>query len=137
MEKKRHLDGTGKGEFIYDYKYDTLMFKIKERDYKMSIELQNFVLDIDKERFITGIRIFDASKVFGINKYILKNIVQGEFKTSVDNNIITVTLKFVGKRRNKIIPMITEKENFTQQITKQIDPKYNLADSDVTYSIEA
>src|SRR3989338_1676025 len=41
MEK--HLDGTGKGEFLYDYNNDILMFKIKDRDYKNSVEFQNFV----------------------------------------------------------------------------------------------
>ena len=35
---EKHLDGTGKGEFLYDFKNDILMFKIKDRYYKNSVE---------------------------------------------------------------------------------------------------
>ena len=48
---EKHLDGTGKGEFLYDFTNDILMFKVKERDYKISAEFQNFVADIDTEAF--------------------------------------------------------------------------------------
>ena len=61
--KERHLNAIGKGQLLYDSKHDILTFKIKDRDYKMSVEFQNFTIDIDTENFVTGIRIFDASKV--------------------------------------------------------------------------
>ena len=125
MKKKKI---TGKGEFIYDYKYDTLTFKMKDRNYKRSIEIQNFAIDIDDKNLITGIRVFDASKVFGVDKYVLKNIVQGEFKADVEKKIVTITLKFVGMQRNKIIPLLTQKQNFMHQITT---PVKNMADSTV------
>ena len=114
----------GKGEFIYDYNYDILTFKIKDRNYKKSIEIQNFAVDIDDQDFVTGIRVFDASKVFGIDKYVLKNLVHGEFKASVEKNIMTITIRFVGVQRNKLI--FTKKENFVHQITAPIK---NVADS--------
>ncbi len=37
----------------------------------MSIELQNFAIYIDKEDFVTDIRISDVSKVFGLKKNAL------------------------------------------------------------------
>ena len=64
----RHLDGTGKGEAKYDYSNDILLLKIKDRDYKKSIELDNLVVDFDSEDFIYGMRIFDASKVLELPK---------------------------------------------------------------------
>ena len=70
MNKERHLNAPGKGEFLYDYKHDILTFKIRDRDYKMSVELQNFAIDIDTENFVTGIRIFDpltGKKLASIN----------------------------------------------------------------------
>ena len=130
--EERHLDAPGKGELIYDYKYDTLTFKIKDRNYKMSIEAQNFVIDIDEENFVTGIRIFDATKVSGINRFVFKNLIHGEFKASIKDNVINVFFKFVGKMRNKIIPIFSEKENFTQQLTTTISPDHPIADSEVT-----
>lgn len=133
--KKKHLNA--KGEVIYDYRDDILNFKVKNRDYKRSIEFQNFVADIDVEGFITGVRILDASKVFGIDKYVLKNIVHCDFSASIDNNVITIVMKFVGKRRNRIIPLLSKEENFTQQITTPLGARTRLADSYVKCSIEA
>jgi hypothetical protein len=128
MATNRHLDGKGKGEFFYDFKYDTLMFKIKDRDYKISLEFQNFVIDIDTENFVTGIRIFDASKVSGVSKVILRNLIQGNFNASIKDNIITVRFTFVGKRRNKVAPL----SQFTQQFSASASPQYNLQDSTVS-----
>ncbi len=123
---EKHLDGTGRSEFLYDFNNDILMFKVKDRDYKDSVEFQNFVADIDMEGFVTGIRVFDASKVFGINKYTLKHISKWGFKTSVESGMITVRLTFVGQVRNKEVPV----ENFTQQLTTTLKG-YNLNDSSV------
>lgn len=109
---------------MYDFKEDILLFKIRERNYKKSVELQNFVADIDEEGFVTGVRVFDASKVFGMGKYALKNITYMEFTSHVENNVITITCKFVSKVRNKAVP-----EQFRQQLT-QTAPM-NLADSSI------
>lgn len=127
---EKHLDGTGKGEFLYDFNNDILMFKIKDRDYKISAEFQNFVADIDTEGFVTGIRVFDASKVFEIDKYTLKHIVRWGFKTKVESGMITVRLTFVGQVRNKEVPI----ENFTQQLTTALNG-YKLTDSSVECAI--
>jgi len=83
MNQEKHLNAIGKGECVYDYKYDTLTFRIKDRDYKNSVEFQNFVIDIDTENFVTGIRILDVSKVTGMNKILFKNIINSEFRASI------------------------------------------------------
>ena len=126
----KHLDGTGKGEFSYDFNNDILMFKIKDRDYKISAEFQNFVADIDTEGFVTGIRVFDASKVFGVDKYTLKSIVKWRFETFVEKGMITIRLSFAGQLRNKEVPV----ENFTQQLTSSLNG-YNLTDSSVKCAV--
>lgn len=132
MNKERHLNASGKGEFLFDYKHDMLTFRIRDRDYKMSVEFQNFVIDIDTENFVTGIRIFDVSKVSGLKKLIFNNLVHGEFKASIKNNIISVRLNFVGKLRNKIIPIFSSEKNFTQQISAPVSSKHPMQDSVVT-----
>jgi len=129
MAEKR-LDGTGKSEFVYDFRNDILMFKVREREYKTSVELQNFVADIDIEGFVTGIRIFDASKVFGVDKYTLKHIGKWGFKTSVESGMITIRLTFIGEVRNKEVPI----ENFTQQLTTSLNG-YQLQDSSVECTV--
>ncbi len=130
---ERHLEG--KGEFLYDYNYDVLTFKMKNRNYKNSFEFQNFVADIDDKSFITGIRIFDASNIFGVNKFVLKNIAGGQFKSRIENNVVTIVFKFVSKVRNQLFPLFSKQENFTQQITQLAPVK--MADSLVEAPIVA
>src|SRR3989344_4233543 len=93
----------GKGEANYDYKYDILFFKAAEREYVKSIELENIVLDIDKEGFIVGIQILEASKFLCIDKKMLLKIPRWIFETKVDHGKIEVRLLFKMMLRNKII----------------------------------
>jgi uncharacterized protein YuzE len=107
--KRRHLEG--KGEFDYDYLDDILFFKVKDREYSRSIEMDRFTLDIDEENFIVGIQIFDASEFFGIRKEILRNVSKWQFQASMDNNRLEFRLMFQAVFRNKIIeprPIIIE-----------------------------
>lgn len=131
MNQDKTLNAIGKGECVYDYRYDTLTFRIRDRNYKHSFEFQNFVIDIDKENYVTGIRIFDISRVSGMNKIIFRNIVSSEFRASIKDNVITVVFKFAGKIRNKVIPLFSEKQNFTQQITVPGNPRHPLRNSEV------
>ena len=93
----------GKGEVDYDYKQDILFFKTKNREYKKSVELDNVVLDVDKEGFITGIQIFEASKFLDLSKNVLMKIPKWEFRASVEDGIIEIRLIFQVKVRNRII----------------------------------
>ena len=113
MKPKRYLNAKGKGEFSYDYRNDILLFKMKNRDYLKSIDFDNFTIDIDSKGFITGIRIFDASKVFGLTKLALLNIKNFEFNAHAEDKIITIQLKFTSVLRNK--PVIKGSENFVRE----------------------
>jgi len=99
--KGRHLEG--KGEMDYDYVNDILFFKIKDRDYDFSLEFQNMVIDVDKEKFIVGIQIFDVSKFLGIKKEYLRQIPKWQFRSKIENNVIEVRLFYQINIRNKII----------------------------------
>ncbi|HIG92696.1 TPA: DUF2283 domain-containing protein [Candidatus Woesearchaeota archaeon] len=101
--KTKHLDAKGKGEMDYDYTEDTLFFKVKERDYDHSIELEDVVLDIDKEGYITGIQIFGASKMFNVDKDTLRNVQKWEFTVRTEGKIIFIQLIFEMLRRNQIV----------------------------------
>lgn len=120
-----------KGEFLYDHQYDILTFKLKDRNYKMSIEFQDFVIDIDDKGFIIGIRIFDASRVSGLSKIALRNMKHGEFNASIQDNIVTVRFKFVAVLRNRIMPLFKETERFTQQFTAPLGKNQRMEDSEV------
>lgn len=97
----KHLDARGKGEIIYDYANDILTARAKDRDYLKSIDMENASIDIDREGFMTGLRIFDASKLFGIPKITLKQIKHFQLDARTEANIIRIDLKFVCVQRNK------------------------------------
>jgi len=115
----RHLDGTGKGEAKYDYSNDILILKIKGRDYKKSIELDNLVVDFDSEDFIYGLRIFDASKILEIPKESLRNIQKFDFKAMVENNIVSIKLLFVATLRNK--ELVRQGQDIVREAETQIE----------------
>ena len=70
----RHLEAAG--EWDYDFKYDILFFKVKDRKYLKSIETDNFVLDLDSENFLTGVQILEASKFLEMdNNFLIWKII--------------------------------------------------------------
>jgi len=99
--KGLHLEG--KGEMDYDYVNDILFFKVEDREYDFSLEFQNMVIDIDKEKFIVGIQIFDASEFLRINKTNLRKIPKWQFKARIDHGVIEIRLFYQINIRNKII----------------------------------
>jgi len=125
--ESKHLED--KGESDYDYKNDILFFKIRNREYVKSIDFEDFVVDVDKEGFITGIQIFDASKIFRLDKTYLREVRGWKFNAKVENNIITIQLMFEVIKRNKVI--IERGENLVRESTSP------LVDSEVLCRIEA
>ena len=109
----RHLAAEGKGEYTYDYLNDILLFKIKNRDYLKSLDFDNLIVDIDKEGFITGMRIFDASEIFNIPKLALKNIKFFKFNARVEDKKVTIQLEFIPILRNK--PLIKQGQNLIRE----------------------
>jgi len=118
MEKEKIIKKSiqGKGEADYDFKHDILFFKTKDRKYAKSIELlDNIVVDVDKEGFLVGIQIFDASEFLNLDKKELLSIPKWSFNANVyDGNKIDIRLIFRIKVRNKIIeknPIIAQQIN--------------------------
>ena len=99
--KERYLEA--KGEMDYDYVNDILFFKVKDRLYDFSFEFQNMVIDVDKEMFIVGIQIFNASDFLGIPKINLREIPKWQFKARINQGLIELRLFYQIVVRNKII----------------------------------
>lgn len=119
MEVKT-LNAKGKGEFVYDYENDMLLFKIKDRDYDKSIDFDNITIDIDTKGFITGLRVFDACKVLNLKKEALRGIKEFEFNAESEDKIVKIQLRFVSVVRNK--PLVTYGQDFVREaFDTQID----------------
>ena len=122
--KVRHLDARGKGKYLYDYDNDIANFKVKDKEYLKSIDFDNFIIDIDTKGYIIGIRIFDVSKIFKIDKIALKKMLNWEFNSRIEDNVLTFQLRFTCMLRNKQI--VTQGEDFVRDA---ID--WNIKDSKV------
>ncbi len=112
MEQKKL---KGKGEADYDYKHDILFFKTVNREYSKSIELDNLVIDIDKEDFISGVQLFEASKFLNLDKETLRAINHWQYiGTTTEEGKIEIRLIFNIIMRNKTIeknPIIIQSTN--------------------------
>ena len=112
-EKMKEL--KAKGEFDYDYSHDILFFKVKNREYDRSFELDNFVLDVDEEGFIVGFQIFEASTYFSVERKYLKVAMHWKMQAKAERiseseSRIEIRLMFQIMIRNKILqpePIIT------------------------------
>lgn len=91
------------GEMDYDYRNDILLFKVKNREYNFSFEFQNMVIDVDNEKFITGIQLFNASEFLGIDKINLMKIPKWQFKAKITGDVIELRLFYQINIRNKTI----------------------------------
>jgi len=101
----------GKGELDYDYVNDILFFKVKNREYDRSIEADRFSIDIDKEGFVVGLQIFDASAFLRLEKMKLRQIRRWKLASIVDEGRIEIRIIFETIYRNKPVvhePIITE-----------------------------
>ncbi len=98
--KPRHLEAEG--EMDYDFVNDIIFFKVKNREYDFSIEFQNMVIDVDEEKFIVGIQLFEASKFLRMSKVNLREIPRWQFKARIDKGIIELRLDYQLKVRNKV-----------------------------------
>ena len=118
LMKEKILDGRGKGEVDYDYADDILFFRIKDRKYEVSVELDDAVIDFDDHNFIVGIQIFGASKFFRVPKESLKFIKKWEYEAqaqpSVNGSKIEIRLFFSTRVKNRNIMII--KDNISRDL---------------------
>lgn len=106
--KWKTLEAVQKGITDYDFAYDILFFKVKDREYDYSIELDDLVIDLDTEGFIIGIQIFEASKFLStrfkkFTKSNLKNKINWMYsaKINYEERKIDIILEYTIFIRNK------------------------------------
>ena len=72
MIKKR------KAKIAYYPEVDIFVARPLIREYDKSVQIEDFILDLDKKGVIVGIEILDVSKVFRVPKVTLNKIISGE-----------------------------------------------------------
>lgn len=103
--KQKYLNAHGNGEVDYDSANDILFFRIRKRMYAQSIDFEDIVVDIDKEGFITGVQVFNATRMLHMPKTALQRIKNWELHTKSEGKVITIHLTF-ETIKNKVIENI-------------------------------
>lgn len=76
-----------------DYDSDNDIFFISDGgNVKASLDIGDFVLDVNHENMISGIEVMDASENLGIGKSVLKNIKSMKMSVTYKTNNIYVLL---------------------------------------------
>ncbi len=92
----------------YDLEEDILFISNGEK-VKASLDIGDFILDVDHNNLICGIEIMDASINLGINKTILKDIksikLSVNYKTNHAYLLLMISFKKGDKEVNIPIPL--------------------------------
>ncbi len=92
---------VGRGKYSYDLESDLLIFKIEDIPYIKSLEYENLLIDLGPRGTLSGIRIFDASTIFGVLKQSLVDVKNFELTVKITADGISVIIKFSVKRYHK------------------------------------
>ncbi len=86
----------------YDFKND--IFFISNGDkVKASLDIGDFILDVNHRNLVCGIEIMDASENLGVAKEILKNIQNIKMSVTYKTNHVYVLLMMVFRKNDKEI----------------------------------
>jgi len=90
----------------YDEEED-ILFLSKQRKVKASIEIGDFIIDIDKDNYVSGIEILDASKNLNIKNNLLKDIKEARMIVNYKPNYVYISLLVLFKNveKNVAIPL--------------------------------
>ncbi len=110
-----------------DYDYENDIFSISNQDkVKASLDIGDFILDINHKNLICGIEIMDASENLGISKENLQNIksikISINYKTNNVYVLLMITLKKQERDINVQIPLTL---NLGHKIPRQEILTYN------------
>jgi len=89
-----------KGKVVYNFEEDIFLARPLERKYDSSFQVENFIFDLDKKNNICGIEIINASKLFGVPKSFLKDIISGKIELLFLDKYIQINIQIKNKVRN-------------------------------------
>lgn len=93
----------------YDEEEDTL-FLSKNRKVRASIDVGDFIIDIDTKGFVSGIEILNASENLKISESQLKKVQEASMFVTYKPNCVYICLvmKFKDKEKDITIPLTVD-----------------------------
>ena len=104
----------------YDSEED-ILFLSKGRKIKASIDIGDFIIDVDHRGFVAGIEILNASQNLGLTETQLKSLEKASMSVTYKPNYVLIALimKIKKKEKDITIPLTVDlghgaikKENF-------------------------
>jgi uncharacterized protein YuzE len=75
---------------------DDILFFTKGKPSKYSIEIADFILDVDNKDSLVGIEILNASQALGLPKKLLSSLQYAKVKTEATPNALYVKFLFLA-----------------------------------------
>jgi len=96
-------------KIIYDEEED-ILFLSKGRKVKASIDIGDFIIDVDTNGFISGIEILNASENLKISEDQLKELQEASMAVTYKPNYVYIYLvmKFEKKEKDITIPLTVD-----------------------------
>lgn len=91
---------------IYDEEED-ILFLSKNKKVKASIDIGDFIIDVDAKGFVSGIEILNASENLKVSAEQLKKLQEASMSVTYKPNhaYIFLVMKFIGREKDITIPL--------------------------------
>jgi len=89
-----------KGKVLYNFEDDIFSARALERGYDSSFQIGNFIFDLDKNNNVRGLELINASKIFGVPRSFLKDMVSVKLEVIVSEKYIKINIQTKTKIRN-------------------------------------
>ena len=99
----------GNTKIVYDDEED-ILFLSKGRKVKASIDIGDFIIDVDTNGFVSGIEILNASENLKISEGQLKGLQEASMVVTYKPNYVYIYLvmKFKKKEKDITIPLTVD-----------------------------
>jgi len=89
-----------KAKVSYSFEDDIFLARPLERDYDSSFQIGDFIFDLDKNNNIRGVELISASKLFGVPKAFLKDMISGKMEIIASEKYIKINIQIKTRVRN-------------------------------------
>ncbi len=89
-------------KIIYDFE-ENILFLSKGRKVKASIDIGDFIIDIDMHKFVSGIEILNASENLNLSKEKLRELQEASINVTYKPNYLYIYLIMRLKEKEKEI----------------------------------
>jgi len=91
-----------KAKVVYDFGEDIFFARPVNRKYDSSVQIGNFIFDLDEKNKIIGFEILNASKLFGVPKLFLHNHKDVKIEIKVKGKFIMMQAQIQSLIRNSM-----------------------------------